>query len=130
MCTYCRLLRITLKSPRDSTMNPSYCILNTDNSQNLFRATPILFWAPHVEFRTSQSEVHEKLFCVLFNLKDKFCRLSWRRALCCYICVNSETLLKNLVMTFMLRKNAKEILLLWFSSLKQRWPLMAWITWR
>ena len=39
----------------ESTMNPSYCIRNTDNAQNLFRATPILFGATHVEFRTSQS---------------------------------------------------------------------------
>ena len=27
----------------DSTMNPSYCIRNTGNSQNLFRAPQILF---------------------------------------------------------------------------------------
>ena len=54
----------------DSTMNSSYCIRNTDNLLNLFCATPILFWASHVEFRTSQSEVHEKKFYVLFNSVD------------------------------------------------------------
>ena len=34
---------ITLLEEGDSTMNPSYSILNTANSQNLFRATQILF---------------------------------------------------------------------------------------
>ena len=29
-------------------MNPSYCIRNTGYSQNIFRATPILFGATHV----------------------------------------------------------------------------------
>ena len=43
-------------------MNPWYSIRNTGILQNLFRATPILFEATHVEFRTSQSEVHEKCF--------------------------------------------------------------------
>ena len=35
-----------------STMNPLYCIRNTGNSQNLYRATPILFGAPHVPNRS------------------------------------------------------------------------------
>ena len=45
----------------DSTLNPSYCIRNTGNSQNVFRATPILFGATHAEFRNSQSEVQKKM---------------------------------------------------------------------
>ena len=52
-------------------MNSSYCIRNTGNSQNIFRATSI----PYIEFRTSQSEVCKKM---LYYLKDKLCRLSWR----------------------------------------------------
>ena len=46
----------------DSTMNPSYCIRNKDNSQNLFYVTQILFGATRVEFQTSQSEVRKKMF--------------------------------------------------------------------
>ena len=52
----------------DSTMNPSYCIRSTGNSQNLFRATQIIFGATHYEFRgTSQSEVGKTMFYVLFS---------------------------------------------------------------
>ena len=50
----------------DATINPSYCIRNTGNSQKLFCATPIPFGATHVEFRTSQSEVRKK--CVMSYL--------------------------------------------------------------
>ena len=50
-------------------MKPSYCILNTGNLQNLFRATQILFVATHAEFQTSQSEVRKKMFYVVFNLE-------------------------------------------------------------
>ena len=32
----------------DATINPSYCIRNTGNSQKLFCATPIPFGATHV----------------------------------------------------------------------------------
>ena len=48
-------------------MKPSDCIRNTVRSQNLRRATPILFKATHVafRFRTPQSEVKKKN--VLFN---------------------------------------------------------------
>ena len=38
------------------------------------------------EFRTSQSKARNKENYVLFELKDKFRRLSWRTcALCCYV---------------------------------------------
>ena len=50
-------------------MNPSYCIQNTGNSQNIFHATPILFGATHVNFRTSQFEVRKKCFIFYLNLK-------------------------------------------------------------
>ena len=49
------------------TMNPSYCIRNTGNSQKLFHATPILFRATSVEFWTcSRSE-----FCKYLKKKVK-----------------------------------------------------------
>ena len=53
-------------------MNPSYCIRNTGNSQNMFRATPILFGVTHVEFRTFHSEVRKKKFMSYLNLRTKF----------------------------------------------------------
>ena len=50
-------------------MNPLYCIRNTGNSHNLFRATPILIGATHVVFRASRSDVHKKSFMSYFLLQ-------------------------------------------------------------
>ena len=54
----------------DSTMNPSYCIQNTGNSQELFHASLILYKAPHIEFRIPQTEVRKKCFMSYLILKD------------------------------------------------------------
>ena len=87
-------------------MNPSYCIRNTGNTQNIFRATLILFEATHVEFWTSQ-----KMFYVLLNLKGKIWRLSCTLSLC----VNSEKLI-FFFFTFMLRKTKRKFVSILYKS--------------
>ena len=47
-------------------MNPSYCIRNTGNLQNLFRTTQILFEATHIGFRTPRSVVRRT--CLMLYL--------------------------------------------------------------
>ena len=89
-------------------MNPSYCIRNTGNSQNIFRATLIPFGATHVEFRTSQSEVRKKMFYVFLNLKTK--SVDYHMTKCTLLlCVNFNTLQNRFCWTSMLHKNLKEI---------------------